>query len=72
MFEKLQNLTGEQRQEQGARATDMEALEFAKRTGVELTAEEADGIAARLPDEALESAAGGAYVVAVKGEKKIF
>jgi hypothetical protein len=35
---------------------------FAKETGVDLTAEEAAELAARLPDDALEDVAGGANV----------
>ena len=66
MFKKLQNLTVEQVQELNALTTAEEVLAFAKRAGLELTAEEAAGIAGRLPDDALDAVAGG---MVRRGEK---
>ena len=59
MFDKLQNLTEKQIQELNALTTAEEVLDFAKKTGVDLTPEEAAEIAARLPDEELKNVAGG-------------
>ena len=59
MLEKLQNLTNEQKHEFNALTTAEEVLAFAKRAGMELTAEAAAEIAARLPDDALGAAVGG-------------
>ena len=59
MLEKLKTLTPEQAQELNALTTAEEVLDFAKRVGIDLTPEEAAGIATRLPDDALGSAVGG-------------
>jgi len=59
LAEKFAALTPEQIQELGALTTAEEVLDFAKKAGVDLTPEEAAEIASRLPDDALENAAGG-------------
>ncbi len=59
MFEKLQALTEEQKQELSALTTAEEVLAFAKGKGIDLTPEEAAKIVAALPDDALGGIAGG-------------
>ena len=63
LTEKFAVLTPEQAQELGALTTAEEVLDFAKKAGVDLTPEEAAEIASRLPDDALEAAAGGSTVL---------
>jgi hypothetical protein len=58
MKEKLQKLTDEQKQELSALTTADEVLAFAKRNGIDLTAEEAEELAA-LPDDDIGGVAGG-------------
>ena len=59
LAEKFAALTPEQTRELNALTTAEEVLDFAKCNRIDLTPEEAVEIAARLPDDALDAAAGG-------------
>jgi hypothetical protein len=70
MKEKLQKLTDEQKQELSALTTADEVLAFARRVGIDLTAEEAAEIAESLQDEGLEDVAGGYTPSCLPSKKK--
>jgi acyl-CoA reductase-like NAD-dependent aldehyde dehydrogenase len=68
--EKFAALTEEQKQELSALTTAEEVLAFAKRNGIDLTAEEAEELAA-LPDDDLGDVAGGNTMGIMPGMRRI-